>query len=130
MIRLLKNFSYTILSNLGNALVSMLVVFIIPKIISPHDYGMFQIFLFYFSYAGLIQFGWLDGIYLRYGGAYYSNLDKSMVRGQFQLYTTVQTIICLVVEMGTKKNVLKVGNVDFFYTIQWISTLSAKRKNI
>lgn len=99
MIRLLKNFSYTILSNLGNALVSMLVVFIIPKIISPHDYGMFQIFLFYFSYAGLIQFGWLDGIYLRYGGAYYNNLDKSMVRGQFQLYTIVQTIICLVVEL-------------------------------
>jgi hypothetical protein len=33
--------------------------------------------------------------------------------------------------MGTKKNVPKVGNVDNFYTIRWISTLSTKRgKNV
>lgn len=95
MLKLLKNFSYTILSNLGNALVSTLVVFIIPKLISQHDYGMFQIFLFYFSYAGLIQFGWLDGIYLRYGGAYYHELDKGNLRGQFRLYTLFQLLVCI-----------------------------------
>ncbi|CAG9875364.1 hypothetical protein BOVA115_141 [Bacteroides ovatus] len=30
--------------------------------------------------------------------------------------------------MGTKKNVPKVGNVDNFYTIRWISTLPQKEE--
>lgn len=99
MIKILKNFSYTIFSNLGNALISMLVVFIIPKVISSYDYGMFQIFIFYFSYAGLIQFGWLDGIYLRYGGAYYQDLNKAVMNGQFRLYTVLQLIISFFIEI-------------------------------
>ena len=51
----------------------------------------------------------------------------SLGYGLVLMFNIIQmySIICLVVEMGTKKNVLKVGNVDFFYTIQWISTLSA-----
>ena len=93
MLKLFKNFSYTIFSNLSNTLISVLVIFIIPKVINQTDYGMFQIFLFYFSYAGLLQLGWLDGIYLRYGGIYYKDINKNIFKGQFGLYSLFQLVI-------------------------------------
>lgn len=95
--KIFKNFSLTIISNLSTTLISIMVIFIVPKLIGKYEYGLFQIFLFYISYAGLIQFGWLDGIYLRYGGEYYQNLDVAKFKGQFILYLISQIItVCLV----------------------------------
>ena len=95
--KIFKNFSLTIISNLSTTLISIMVIFIVPKIIGKYEYGLFQIFLFYISYAGLIQFGWLDGIYLRYGGEYYQNLDVARFKGQFILYLLSQFfVVCLI----------------------------------
>ena len=73
---LVRNFSYTIIANLVALFISMLVTFIVPKAISVEDYGFFQLYLFYASYVGFFHFGWMDGLFLRYGGVYYEDLDK------------------------------------------------------
>ena len=73
---IIKNFSYSLTSNLISFIISALVVLIIPRIIGVEDYGFWQLYLFYSSYIGFLHFGWNDGIYLRYGGEEYEELDK------------------------------------------------------
>lgn len=89
----LKNFSYTISSNLINMIVSVLVVFIVPKLLGVDEYGYWQLFLFYSSYVPFLLFGWTDGIYLRYGGWEYDELDKKLFFSQFIQLLFVQIII-------------------------------------
>lgn len=74
----LKDFSYALLSNLVSLIVSVLMILVIPKLIGVREYGYWQLYLFYSSYVGFLHFGWIDGIYLRFGGKEYKDLDKSL----------------------------------------------------
>lgn len=91
--RLTKNFSYTLSSNLIGLLISTLVVLIIPKLVGVKEYGFWQLYLFYSSYVGFMQFGWNDGIYLRYSGQEYSILDKKKFYSQFLSMILFQVLI-------------------------------------
>ena len=89
----LKDISLTFASNVLATLISMVVTLILPKFLGVTDYSYFQLYIFYFSYVGLLHFGWADGVFLRYGGAYYENLDKRVFSGQLRIYSAVQMII-------------------------------------
>nr|WP_092074269.1 hypothetical protein [Dendrosporobacter quercicolus]NSL49173.1 hypothetical protein [Dendrosporobacter quercicolus DSM 1736]SDM86452.1 Membrane protein involved in the export of O-antigen and teichoic acid [Dendrosporobacter quercicolus] len=94
----LENFSYTFVSTLVSLLISTLVVIILPKLLGIQEYGYWQLYLFYASYVGMMQFGWNDGIYLRYGGKEYSKLDKSLFFSQFWLLVISQLLIaCFII---------------------------------
>ena len=70
-------------SNILKLLAGVLVGFLLPKIIGVTDYGYYKIFTLYASYVGLLHFGFADGIYLKYGGKNYDELNK----GSFRFYT-------------------------------------------
>ena len=91
--RFAKNMSYTISSNLISLIVSTLVVMVIPKLIGIEDYGYWQLYIFYSSYVGFLHFGWNDGIYLRYGGEKYKDLDKKLFYSQFMELLASQIFI-------------------------------------
>lgn len=95
--KFIKNFSYTIISNIISLIVSSLVVLIIPKIIGVNDYGFWQLYLFYSSYVGFLHFGWNDGIYLRYGGKKYEELNKRLFHSQFIMLLVLQVVIAALV---------------------------------
>lgn len=86
---------YAVASNLLSLLVSTLVVLILPKLIGISSYGYWQLYLFYVSYVGFFHFGWIDGIYLKYGGARFEELDKMRFSSQFILYATFQSLIAI-----------------------------------
>lgn len=96
---LIKNFSYTIFSNLILLLISTLVVIVIPRLIGVEEYGYWQLYLFYSSYVGFLHFGWNDGIYLRYGGEDYNELDKNKFSSQFYLMISLQVFIALLISI-------------------------------
>lgn len=89
----IKNMSYTISTNLISLIVSTLVILIIPKLIGVEEYGYWQLYLFYSSYVGFLHFGWNDGIYLRFGGVEYTQLDKKLFFSQFVTLLVSQIII-------------------------------------
>lgn len=72
----MKGFSYAMMSNFITLITSSLVIIVIPKLIGVQEYGYWQLYMFYTSYVGFLHFGWNDGIYLRYGGKEYKDLDK------------------------------------------------------
>lgn len=100
-LNILKNFSYTLISNLISLLVSTLVTLIIPKLIGIREYGYLQLYLFYASYVGFMHFGWNDGIYLRYGGEKYNQLNKRLFFSQFHMLTILQIIIAAIICAAT-----------------------------
>jgi len=93
----IKNFSYAVTSNMVSLLISTMVVLIVPKMIGVEEYGYWQLYIFYSSYIGFLQFGWNDGIYLRFGGKDYNTLDKGLFSTQFWLLLIFQTIIALLI---------------------------------
>jgi O-antigen/teichoic acid export membrane protein len=93
----IKKFLYTLSSNFISLIISTLVVLIVPKFISVEDYGYWQLFLFYSSYVGFFHFGWNDGIYLRYGGIGYRELNKTTFFSQFYMLILLQLMIAVII---------------------------------
>lgn len=91
----IKNISYSFLANFLSFLISTVMFFITPKILSVEEYGYWQLFLFYFSFVGFFHFGWEDGIFLRYAGKSFENLNKRVLSGQFWGIIIVQLLIAL-----------------------------------
>lgn len=85
MNNIIKQISFSVFANIFSAVSSVLMILVLPKVMSLEDYGIWQLFIFYFSYVGFFHFGLIDGIYLRYGGSYYSELDRKIFGGQFYL---------------------------------------------
>lgn len=92
----IRNFSYSIFSNIISLAISTLVIALVPKVVDVTGYGYFQLYMFYASYIGFFHLGWCDGIYLRYGGEYYENLDKNRMSSQFWLLFFFELIITIV----------------------------------
>ena len=105
-ISFIKSFSYSLVSNLIALLVSSLVILIIPKLIGIEAYGYWQLYLFYSSYIGFLHFGWSDGIYLRFGGEKYNDLNKNLFFSQFWMLFISQFFLFSII---------------FFYSIYFVT---------
>lgn len=88
-----KNISYSLFANSVSLGVSVLMVMFVPKLLPIEDYGKWQLFLFYFSYLGFLHFGWEDGIYLRYAGKDFSELNPRVFSGQFLGIVILQLVM-------------------------------------
>lgn len=95
-----KNLSYSFFSNFISLCVSVFMVTFVPKFLSLDDYGIWQLFLFYFSYLGFLHFGWEDGIYLRYAGKRFDELDRKTFAGQFYSITALQIFLSVGISIG------------------------------
>ncbi len=103
MDKIFKNFFFVAVANLLTFGISALTTFFVPRYLGVENYGYFQLYVFYitYAYAGVLHFGWVDGILLRYGGDYYENLNKRRFSGQFWLYTAVEIALgCLICAGG------------------------------
>ena len=78
-------------------LISVLVIVVVPKLIGVEAYAYWQLYMFYILYVGFLHFGWCDGIYLRYGGAEYSKLDKPLFHSQFYSLLVTQFFFSIII---------------------------------
>ena len=90
---------YSISANFLNLIISIVVSFIVPKLLGLEQYGYWQLYLFYVGYTGFFHFGLADGIYLRYGGKYYDELDKAVMNSQYWLLTILEIIIFITITL-------------------------------
>lgn len=112
----MRNFSYTLISNLISLIVSTLVVIILPRAIGIEEYGYWQLSLFYFSYVGFMHFGWNDGIYLRYGGKEYKELNKQLFFSQFYMLVAFQVIIAAMIYILCNRFITDDGKIFIIKT--------------
>lgn len=97
LLNTLKNIAYSFGANLTSLCISIFMVMFVPKFLSINDYGLWQLFLFYFSYLGFLHFGWEDGIYLRYAGKNYDELNRKTFAGQFYGIIVLQIVLAVLI---------------------------------
>lgn len=77
-------------------ILSFLISFILPKIMTVENFSFWQLFIFYVSYVGFFHFGINDGVYLRYGGLDFDEMNKQFISGQFKILLFLQIIIFII----------------------------------
>jgi len=99
LILFIRNFSYTLSSNIISLSVNGLILLIIPKIVGIAEYGYIQYYTLLGTYIVFLHCGWNDGIYLRYGGQKYDELDSHTFSQQFWgivIFSLVQVTLYLI----------------------------------
>ena len=98
--KILKNVSLSITAQLVSLFVAFILNLIVPKYISEYDYAYWQTYVLYASYVGILHFGILDGIVLRYSQYDYEELDHKMFRSQFFVLFVVDSFCSIAIILG------------------------------
>ena len=80
-----KNLVFSVLAQISSLVISFLFGLVVPKFIDEYQYAYWQTYALYVSYVGLLHFGIIDGLVLRYSQFDYDQLDRKTVRGQFNI---------------------------------------------
>lgn len=91
-----KNMIISVLAQIVSLIVSFIMNLILPKYISEFQYAYWQTYLLYVGYVGILHFGLLDGIVLRYSQYDYDELDKPRIRSQFKALLLVNNLIAMI----------------------------------
>ena len=90
-----KNVVYSIIAQIISLAVSFVLTLIVPKFIDEYQYSYWQAYVLYVGYVGVLHFGLLDGLVLRYSKFDYEELDKARLRSQFIVLLVFTSVITL-----------------------------------
>lgn len=93
--KLAANVVLSVGAQLVSLITSFVLGFIVPKYIDGLSYSYWQMYVLYVSYVGVLHFGLLDGMVLRYSQYDYDELDKARIRSQFQLLLIFSSIVTI-----------------------------------
>ena len=105
--KLAKNVVVSVFAQIISLLVGFLVNLIVPKFIAESSYANWQTFVLYSSFVGVLHFGLLDGFVLRYSKYDYDELDKPLIRSQFQLLLIFHFILNALILIDAKRIAIK-----------------------
>lgn len=88
----IKNLGYAFLGNFLTLIMGVISGFLIPMFLNIYEYSNFKVFLFYLAYVGITHFGFIDGIYIKYGRYDYEDLPKKKFRKYFKMLLIMQLI--------------------------------------
>ena len=80
-------------SNGINLLVGIITGFLVPAFLSLDDYAALRTFTLYLSYVGILHFGFVDGVYIKYGGKYEEDLNPGKLKGEHRFLLLFQFLI-------------------------------------
>lgn len=98
-----KNVIISIFVQVISLSISFITTLIVPKFIDEIQYAEWQTYMLYVGYVGVLHFGLLDGLVLRYSKYDYEELDKARLRSQLLLllvFTGVLTLITSLVSIS------------------------------
>jgi O-antigen/teichoic acid export membrane protein len=109
------NLSYAFIAQGISLIMSLLISLFVPKLLNVEAFAYWQLFIFYSSYIPFFHFGLNDGVYLKYGGVSYENMDKSSIKSQMYFGIFYESIIsiCIIIIAS----ILLYNNDRFFVII-------------
>lgn len=91
-----RNIGLSVIAQIISLAVSFIMNLVLPKFISEYQYALWQTYLLYVVYVGILHFGLLDGIVLRYSQYDYEELDKVRIRSQFKCLLVMTNTFCTI----------------------------------
>lgn len=95
--QIVRNISSSLFAQIVSLIVGFIMGLVVPKFIDEYQYAYWHIYLLYVSYVGVLHFGLLDGIVLRYSQYDYEELDKNRLRSQFAALLFINSIAWIIV---------------------------------
>lgn len=93
----LRNNILRILSaNFLTMISGIIIGFVVPAVLSIESYSYVKTYTFYISYIGFLHFGFIDGMYIKYGGKEPSDIDKGEFKSEHKVFTIMQLIISFI----------------------------------
>lgn len=88
-----KNLLKVFTANFIALIVGIVNGFFLPAFLSIDQYAYLKTFTLYISYVGIFHFGFLDGLYLKYGGKYKDNLDRKELKFEHNFFILFQLMV-------------------------------------
>lgn len=85
----IKNGFYAVLSQGVYLGLSIITSFLLPKFLGVTEFGYWQVYLFYSAYIGFFHFGFIDGMYLRYGDKNYLEIPFNIFRSGIKIFLVI-----------------------------------------
>lgn len=90
---LVRNLSYSFFAQGVVLVLNVLVSLVIPRFFTVSDFDFWQLFVFLASYGGFLHLGLNDGIYLRFGGECFANLDHKILGTELRISVFLQLLV-------------------------------------
>ncbi|WP_026510177.1 MULTISPECIES: hypothetical protein [unclassified Butyrivibrio] len=88
-----KNMAYILVANVLYLFIGLVSSFVLPKFLSVDSYSYFKTFTLYVGYAGVIQLGYADGMYLYYGGKELDGINDKTIAVDINNYIILNLIV-------------------------------------
>lgn len=96
---LARDISKVMGSNIIVLLSGVINGFILPAILSIDDYANLKTYSLYIQYIGLLHFGFVDGIYIKYGGKSIKNIQIEKLNLFHLFFLSFQIIITIILSV-------------------------------
>lgn len=93
--KFLIDISKVLTSNIIVLLVGIVNGFIVPKFLGIGEYAALKTYSLYASYVGILHLGFIDGIYLKYGGFDTGTIRKEELKSELLFLICIESIIVL-----------------------------------
>lgn len=94
--KFITNVVFAVAAQVISLSISFITILIVPKFIEPLQYSYWQAYVLYVGYVGILNFGLLDGLLLRYAKYDYDELDKGRLRSQLYIMLTLTSMAAIV----------------------------------
>lgn len=86
---ILRVFTTNVIQLLSNVIVG----FVVPSILSVSGYANLKTYALYLSYIGILHFGFVDGIFIKYGGKSKDEIDLEILKGEHNFLVILESIV-------------------------------------
>lgn len=125
---IIRVFSANFLSMIAGIVIS----FIVPAILSVENYSYLKTYTFYVSYITFFSLGFVDGIYLKYGGKNEFEINRQDLKNEHRFYIITQLFFAIIIFFigAFNKNIVLIItaltiiplNVSGFYKLYYQAT--------
>lgn len=112
-----KNILKIFSANFFNTISAIIVGLIIPSILSLDSYASVKTYSLYISYIGFLHLGFIDGMYIKYGGKDIEDVDKGVLKYEHRVFINIQIFMTLIFL------VISIINKDFIIFLMSISII-------
>ena len=79
-------------ANLLTLISGILIGFVIPAVLSLRGYAYVKTYILYVGYIGFLHLGFIDGMYIKYGGKSIDEIDKGILKAEHRVFNIIQLI--------------------------------------
>ena len=108
------------IANIFGTFFNVISNFFLPKFLSVEAYAGIKLYELYYTYIGIFHFGFIDGVYLEYGGKSFKSLSEEDIALKLNTFRWAE-IICMLILMIIASFL---HNDIFFFVVLSIPTLN------